>query len=165
MRHMTATNVQDASWGGSSTPHRGDEDRSEPHTWVFMHILWFKGRMHRTYASALTQLFLCGSFFYKGDSLQDSPKQHTQGEDVCLSCVGQSAPHFRSHVEVRAARGGEVLPGQVPFRHTFAHFAQTKVCHLQHKRANSPSCMRKPPQTWFQKLLLQSNNLDNWITK
>lgn len=92
----------------------------------------------RWLSCTLTQLFLPGSFFYKCDPLQDSPKEHAQGEDVCLSCVGESTPHLRSHVEVRAAGGGEALPGQVPFGHTFAHFAQTEVCHLQHKSEISP---------------------------
>lgn len=79
----------------------------------------------------LTQLFLRGSFFHKGDSLQDSPEHHTQREDVSLGCVGQSTPHLWSHVEVRATGGGEVLPRQVSIQQTFTHLAQTKVCYLE----------------------------------
>ena len=85
----------------------------------------------------LTQLFLRGPFFHKGDSLQDSPEHHTQGEDVSLGCVGQSTPHLRSHVEVRATGGGEVLPRQVSIQQTFTHLAQTKVCHLENGQEQS----------------------------
>lgn len=84
----------------------------------------------------LTQLFLRGPFFHKGDSLEDSPEHHTEGEDVCLGCVGQSAPHLWSHVEVRATGGGEVLPGQITVHQTFTHLAQTKVCHLEVGQGN-----------------------------
>lgn len=87
--------------------------------------------------STLTQLLLSGPFFHKGDSLQDSPEHHTQGEDVRLGCVGQSAPHFWSHVEVRATGGREVLPGQITVHQTFTHLAQTKVCHLEFGEGDS----------------------------
>lgn len=36
----------------------------------------------------LTKLLLRRSFFYERDPLQDGPEHGTQGEDVCLSCVG-----------------------------------------------------------------------------
>lgn len=85
----------------------------------------------------LTKLFLCGPFFQKCDSLQDRPKHHTQGEDVCLGCVGQSTPHLWSHVEVRATGGGEVLSGQITIHQTFTHLAQTKICHLEGGQGNS----------------------------
>lgn len=71
----------------------------------------------------LTQLFLRGPFFQKGDSFQDRPEHHTQGKDVRLGRVGQSSPHLWSHVEVRATGRREVLPGQVPIHQTFTHLA------------------------------------------
>ena len=85
----------------------------------------------------LTQLFLRGPFLHEGDSLQDRPEQHAQREDVCLGRVGQPSPHLRSHVEVRAAGGGEVLPGQMASHHTFTHLAQTEVRHLEDGRRDT----------------------------
>lgn len=76
-------------------------------------------------------MLLRGPLFDEGDPLQDGPEHDPQGEDVCLGCVAQARPNLRCHVEVGAAGGGEVLPGQVAVHHAFAHLAQTKVCYLQ----------------------------------
>lgn len=78
-----------------------------------------------------TQLLLRGALLQEGDPLQDGPEHHPQGEDVSLGRVGESAPHLWSHVEIRAAGGGEVLPGQLSVHHPPTHLAQAKVCHLQ----------------------------------
>lgn len=67
--------------------------------------------------------------FQEGDSLQHGPEHHAEREDVRLGGVAQAAPHLRSHVEVRAAGGGEVLPTRA-----FTHLTQTKICHLKSRK-------------------------------
>ena len=70
------------------------------------------------------------SILQKGDSLQDSPEEHPQGEDVCLGGVVASRPHLWGHVEIGAARGGERRPSVVTFNKTLRHLTEAKICHL-----------------------------------
>lgn len=126
-------------WSHPTTQSHIHEDTGK--IWIYIFTCWkCNGSLYHIFSFSfspvfsidlLTQLFLRGPFFQEGDSLQDGPEHHAKGEDVRLGRVGHSTPHLRSHVEVRATGGGEVLPRWLTVHQTFAHLAQTKVCHLQ----------------------------------